>query len=126
MNKKITVGSAPAVMFSHNVVDHSGEAFETKCAVEFNFLIWDKEVIARPRLFKARYFSLKDQYSDISLDFHLDRELTVFLFPVFSINETEAGLGKTFQGISVFIGNEFSSGSGEINNMEIAVSVLQR
>jgi len=75
-------------------------------AAEFNFLIWDASVIAAPRVFKADRFALKDRHSDTGIDFFMDRPFTVVQYPIYTVNETEAGLGKTFQGISILIGDE--------------------
>jgi hypothetical protein len=116
----VTLGDGPAVMFSNKVTRRSGGHIALKCAVEFNFLIWDKAVIKRPRALKTDSFSIKDMYSGTVLDFFLDRTYMVFMHPVYTVNETEAGLGKTFQGVSVLIGNECSSESDE---MKITIAI---
>ncbi|MFC1548790.1 alpha-amylase/4-alpha-glucanotransferase domain-containing protein [Candidatus Omnitrophota bacterium] len=111
--KEVAVGSGPAVKFSHRILKHSGGTGSFRYAIEFNFLVWDKAVIFRPKLMKTKMFFLKDQYSDVTLDFLLDRELTVFKYPVYTVNETEAGLKKTFQGVSVLIGDMYEPGKGD-------------
>ncbi|MGB2601704.1 MAG: alpha-amylase/4-alpha-glucanotransferase domain-containing protein [Candidatus Omnitrophota bacterium] len=122
--KRITLGDGPAVMFSNKVMKHSGGHILLKCAVEFNFLIWDKAVIKRPRVLRTDSFSIKDMYSGAVLDFFLDRRYKVFMYPVYTVNETELGLKKTFQGVSAFIGSESSfadlSGSDE---MKITIAI---
>jgi alpha-amylase len=120
VKKRVTLGDGPAVMFSNKVTRRSGGHIALKCAVEFNFLIWDKAVIKRPRALKTDSFSIKDMYSGTVLDFFLDRTYMVFMHPVYTVNETEAGLGKTFQGVSVLIGNECSSESDE---MKITIAI---
>ena len=52
-------------------------------------------------------FSLKDRYSGVNLDFFLDRKCMIYRYPIYTINETESGLTKTFQGVSVLIGTEY-------------------
>ena len=120
VEKRVTLGEGPAVMFSNKVTRLSGGHVSLKCGVEFNFLIWDKAVMKRPRVLETGSFSIKDMYSGTVLDFFLDREYMVFMQPVYTVNETEAGLGKTFQGVSVFIGNECSSSSDE---MKITIAI---
>ncbi|RKY41601.1 MAG: hypothetical protein DRP85_05750 [Candidatus Makaraimicrobium thalassicum] len=122
--KKVTVGSSPAVGFSHRIVRHSGGPGPLRYAVEFNFLIWDRAVISRPRLARTDRFSLKDRYSGIGLDFFLNREFTVFMYPVYTVNETESGLKKTFQGVSALIGGDCGAGDGGgTEDMKITISI---
>ncbi len=122
--KKITVGSGPDVKFAHRILKHSGGPLSLRYAVEFNFLVWDGAVRARPKLTRTDRFSLKDMYSGIGLDFYLDRKFTVFMYPVYTVNETEAGLKKTFQGVSVLIGDEFAPGDDSAaGEMEVTVAI---
>lgn len=92
-------------------------------AVEFNFLIWDRAVLSRPRLARTDRFSLKDRYSNISLDFFLDRKFTVFRYPVYTVNETERGLKKTFQGVSVLIGDDQFGSRSDTSDMKMTVVI---
>jgi len=122
--KEITVGAGPAVMFSHKILRHSGGPLFLRYAVEFNFLINDSNVMARPRLAKTDRVSLKDRYSGIGMDFFLDKKYFVFRYPVYSVNETERGLRKTFQGIALLVGDdhEFEE-RGCTDDMRITVAV---
>ncbi|MFC1480358.1 alpha-amylase/4-alpha-glucanotransferase domain-containing protein [Candidatus Omnitrophota bacterium] len=121
--KKITVGVGPAVMFSHSILKHSGGPLLLKYGVEFNFLVWDKTVMSRPRFTRTDRFSLKDRYSGLCLDFFLDREAAVFMQPVYTVNETDSGLRKTFQGISLLIGDEHRQRPGDVGAAEINITI---
>jgi len=123
VTKEITVGSSPAVMFTHRISKHAGGTALLRYAVEFNFLIWDRAVLSRPRLARTDRFSLKDRYSDISLDFFLDRKFTVFRYPVYTVNETERGLKKTFQGVSVLIGDDQFGSRRDTSDMKMTVVI---
>ena len=122
IEKKITLGLQAAVDFSHRIKRHSGKG-PIRYALEFNFLIWDNTVISGPRLLKTDHFTLKDKYSEIALDFFLGKRHHVFSYPVYTVNETECGLKKTFQGVSVLIGGEcdFSAGT---NSDETKVTMV--
>lgn len=110
--KKVRIGKDKAIFFTHEVL--RDEEFPLRSAAEFNFLIWDKAVIARPILMETDKFSLKDMYSGVRLDFFLNDKFTIFSYPVYTVNETEEGLKKTFQGVSVIAGSENSSGEMKI------------
>ncbi|MFH1798637.1 MAG: alpha-amylase/4-alpha-glucanotransferase domain-containing protein [Candidatus Omnitrophota bacterium] len=122
--KTITVGPDSEVKFSHKITQRRGSEVSLKYAVEFNFLIWDKTVIARPRAMTVKEFSLKDRYSGIILRFFLDKRSNVFMYPVYTVNESEMGLRKNFQGISVIIGDEQPlNPARDANEMNITMEI---
>ena len=45
------------------------------------------------------------------------------MYPVYTVNETESGLKKTFQGTSVLIGEEYASGDSSKGKMKITIAV---
>ena len=104
--KRVRLGNWPGLKLSHRVIRHSGEGALPGYAVEFNFSVWDDEVKARPASRRTDHFSLRDKHSGLALHFSLNRDFTVVTYPVYTVNETEAGLSRTFQGISVVIGDD--------------------
>lgn len=106
--KTITVGNGSIVRFFHKVIKPDGHKISLRHAVEFNFLIWDKTVITRPRVMKVKEFSLKDRYYGTTVKFSLNKKYNVFMYPVYTVNESEKGLRKNFQGISVIIEDDTS------------------
>ncbi|MFH1879147.1 MAG: alpha-amylase/4-alpha-glucanotransferase domain-containing protein [Candidatus Omnitrophota bacterium] len=122
--KKTAVGSGASVVFGHKVIKRSGGPVSLRYAVEFNFSVCDKTVFSRPREVKTDHFYLKDKYSGVVLDFSMDKKYDIFMYPVFTVNETEQGLAKTFQGVSALMGGEADleeeSSAGE---MEITVTI---
>ena len=120
--KRITVETGPAVVFEQGVLKHRGGDDTLRYAVEFNFLVCDRAVGSRPRLMRTDALTLTDMYSGISLDMALDAARDVFVYPVYTVNETESGLKKVHQGTSVLIGGEFGQGSLRENiTAELAV-----
>ena len=124
VTKSITVGPDAAVICSHEVKKHSGAVKILRYGVEFNFLLWDKRFVTKGRLFTTNRLSLKDQYTDTYIDIFTDRKYKIFAYPIFTVNETERGLKKTFQGISVLVGNDIKGMSGNISDkMEISIAI---
>ena len=122
--KRITVGSGPAVMFTHKILKHSGGPVSLRYAVEFNLMIWDRAVMSKPRLTKTDHFSLRDRHSGLGLRFFLNGEFTVFMYPIYTVNETERGLKKTFQGVSALVGGEYEPGDDSVSDdMKITMSI---
>ncbi|MCK5450584.1 MAG: DUF1926 domain-containing protein, partial [Candidatus Omnitrophica bacterium] len=99
VEKRVIVGTKPEIKFYHKTVSQ----IEIQCAIEYNFLIWDKWSGKIPRHVKTDKFLLRDQYSGLGLEFSFNKKLNVFTYPIFTINESEMGLKKTFQGICLFV-----------------------
>jgi len=123
--KKVRVGRGPAVIFNQGVTKHTAADIPFKCALEFNFSVCDGTVLAGPILKKTDSFELRDRYSGLRLGFDLNGEFTVFMYPVYTVNETEAGLKKTYQGVSVLVGDQIGPGAANkpASDMEIALEI---
>ncbi len=122
--KKVRVGKEAGLKFSHRIIRHSGEGALPRHAVEFNFSLWDDVIKAKPGSRRTDHFSLRDRHSGLELDFSLNRDFTVLMYPVYTVNETEAGLSRTFQGISVLIGDDDDhSRALDAPEMEIALKI---
>ena len=119
VNKSITLAASAEIEFSHRVKVKPGSVQIVEYGVEFNFLIWDRCFLLKPKLIKTDGMFLKDQYSKVVLRFFFNRKFPILTYPIYSVNETENGLNKTFQGISLIIGDEcggssFGKSSGEM------------
>lgn len=111
VEKKVQIDASQVIDLTHTVRDHTSAEKDSpiRCAIEFNFLIWDEKRMNRPFFSKTKDLVLKDRYSGSSLTFSFDREKDVLTYPVYSVNETEMGLKKTFQGMSVIVGGANNS-----------------
>ena len=124
VEKQIIIGHGPSVMFSHSIENLKNEEVSFKYGVEFNFLIWDSKAIQGKRnSFKTNRFSLKDMYSSSCLDFFMDKEIDVSMYPIYTVNETEAGLKKTFQGISVLLERDCSLSGNSTEEIKVSLAV---
>ena len=82
-------------------------------ASEFNLMIWDKYFVSKPRRICVDKLCLKDIYTGTEADFRFDEKYRISSYPIYSINETEMGLCRTFQGISLVIGKDSHAESGK-------------
>ncbi|MDP8298783.1 MAG: DUF1926 domain-containing protein [Candidatus Tantalella remota] len=104
--KSVAVGTTPEITFSQKVFNRSGRTCSFASAIEFNFLVWDKRLLSKGIKRKANRFHLEDMYSGACLEFLFDRCLEILAYPVYTVNGSEEGIRKTFQGISVMVGEE--------------------
>ena len=124
--KKITVGSAPAAMFTHSIARHSGGPSPISYAVEFNIFVRDRGYMGRGRYMKKDRVSFLDMHTGSGMEFFLEKEREIWTYPIYTVNESEEGLKKTFQGISVLFGGiAFAPGhpEGVPEEMRITLAV---
>ena len=101
--KNVSVGAMPCVKLSHSVIRHSGNQPLPQYALEFNFSLWDDTVKAGRKMAGIDRFFLQDRHTGLKMDFRFNRNYDVAVYPLYTVNETEAGLVKTFQGVSVAV-----------------------
>ncbi len=104
--KKINVGKEKEISFYQRAKKYSDGKFLFKHAVEFNLSIFDNKLSSKPQLSKGKSIELKDAYSSLRLDLAMDRNMVIYTYPVFTVNESESGLGSTYQGLSIIVGEE--------------------
>jgi 4-alpha-glucanotransferase len=123
VTKRITLGYSPEIAVSQTIKNFSRNIKEITAGVEFNFLVWDTSAMKSFKTFTADTLELKDRYSGLEVKFFMDRPLRITRYPVYTVNETERGLGKTFQGVCVVIGDNFVLGGSEEEKIEITLYV---
>ena len=58
-------------------------------------------------------FLLKDEWSDIKIEYRFSGLVRLWSIPIYTLNETESGLGKTYQYLSLLIQAPISLGCEE-------------
>jgi 4-alpha-glucanotransferase len=121
--KEITLGREQALTVSQRVKSFSREPAEVTCAVEFNFLVWDIDAMKKPRTFVSDRVRLEDRYTGMEVNLFTDRPVRLTQYPVYTINETERGLCRTFQGVCVAAGDHFGLNGREEGKIGITVHI---
>lgn len=117
-------GGRSALSLSHAIFKHAGDDKLPPYAVELNFSVWDDAVMSKPKMTWTDRFKLRDRHTGVELVFQLNRYFMVCTYPLYTVNETEAGLSKTFQGVSVMIGDDSPNASDLVAprmNVEITI-----
>jgi alpha-amylase len=122
--KQVTVGSGPSVKFSHEVIDRAGDHADLRTAIEFNVLVNDRRFMAGPKSLRSDRISLRDMYSGAVTEFCADRCTEIMVHPIFTVNETESGLRKTFQGMSVLFGVPVEQEHDEREGSSLQISLV--
>ncbi len=107
--KEVDLGAKGEITLTNEIIEHTPGDDGFNFAMEFNFLVWDQHFMGKQISKRSAELLLKDMYSGMEIGLSFDRPLKVLTCPVYTVNETEEGLRKTFQGISVFVGDSISA-----------------
>ncbi|MDP8252972.1 MAG: DUF1926 domain-containing protein [Candidatus Kaelpia aquatica] len=85
--------------FSYNIKHSldSGSVFSS----EFNLLLYSEEALKKEGFLKARELVLEDSWFKLKYSFKFSKETTILLYPIYTISDSELGLEKSYQGLSM-------------------------
>jgi len=69
--------------------------------IEFNWSLEDTCFLRNRRARRLKKVELKDKISGFNIEHTFSLPVSIWSFPIYTLNESERGLGKTFQGISL-------------------------
>lgn len=76
--------------------------------MEFNWSVEDPSFMRGKRAKRSRQITLKDRSCGLRIDHVFEEPVNVWSFPVYTLNESERGLGKTFQEVSLLFCKKIS------------------
>ncbi len=110
VTKLIKPGPEGRISVSQELRKYSKGEGNIWSAVEFNFSIWDGQISLKKRASKRENIVLRDKFFDKRIEIDLNGRYDVLTYPVYTVNETEEGLTKVYQGVSVVIGRTVELG----------------
>jgi len=103
IRKEMTVSTKPEFTFQYTIKNISRDMLRTSFATEFNWSLMNKVYMKSRCLKKARVFSLKDEWNGASVKYMFNQDVEIWTTPVFTLNETEAGLDSSYQCLSLLV-----------------------
>lgn len=80
--------------------------------VEFNWSVEDRRFMRRKEKRRLSKIALRDKSSGLTIDHIFEKPVNLWAFPIYTLNETEGGLGKSFQEISLLFHRKLLLESG--------------
>lgn len=97
IKKKISIADKPGFNVEYSLKNISGKKIDSIFAIEFNWSVMDKE-LTRKRDFRAlKSFEINDQWDNSRIKFDFMQKTRLWTIPIYTVNESEAGLEKTYQ-----------------------------
>ncbi|MBL7157428.1 MAG: DUF1926 domain-containing protein [Candidatus Omnitrophica bacterium] len=101
LNKCIILEKDAEILIKLDLENISTKTAKFIFGIEFNWSIAD-DAFMRPRRQKGvREIALLDKFCGLKINHIFEKPVNAWSFPVYTLNETEKGLGKTFQEISL-------------------------
>ena len=101
LNKCIILESGSEIVAKFELENMSSKPLKFILGTEFNWSINDKDFMKDLKERGVREIALADEYCGIKINHSFGEPVDLWSFPVYTLNETECGLGKNFQELSL-------------------------
>jgi len=123
ISKELTVLNAPEIYVEYAIRNLSGDKFSATFAIEYNWSFMNRQFLKRRHFKAVNSFTFDDEWSGIKLKYYFNDPVSIWTMPVYTVNETEMGLGKTYQYISFLILNRVSLEKGLSKKISNTVTI---
>ena len=113
LRKRIVLGNDSGFQITFELENTSNEPIKCIFGIEHNWSIEDRNFMRPKKRRKIKSVLLRDRYSGLALMQEFSEGLDFWSFPVYTLNVTEKGLGKTFQETSFLFHKKISLASSE-------------
>ena len=97
LKKELSLSNLSEFCIEYTLRNLSKDRFSSFFAVEFNWSFMNK-LFLKNRIYKnVETFPIRDEWTGIGLKYFFSDKVTLWTMPVYSINETDGGLAKTYQ-----------------------------
>lgn len=117
-------GHSSLIGFGHKISVLSERRSPFTWAVEFNLSVRDEKLAKGPLVRNAEELEIKDSWSGSEIKCSFNDVFTVYTYPVHTVNQTEKGLARTYQGLAVLIGSRWDKNT--CDEMELDLTFLVR
>lgn len=123
IKKELTISGAPEFYIEYTITNLSDKKLDTVFANEFNWSFMNRRFL-KGRSFKdIDLFVLRDEWSDTELRYNFSDRMRLWTTPVYTLNETERGLGKTYQYLSMLFQKPLSLKADESAKLNATIAI---
>ena len=101
LSKEITLEKGSHILMKFDVENLSLVPLKFIFGVEFNWSIDDPYFMQRRQKRNVKEIALADRYTGLKINHIFEEPMDVWSFPVYTLNESERGIGKNFQETSL-------------------------
>lgn len=125
LHKTVTPDGGDAFSVAYELVNDSQALLTFALAVECNFSIGDEQLRRGHEKTRTREWAFNDSWHGVRVTLSSDEEWELVASPVETVSESESGLEKTYQGLSVLAQKRFALKPGERGHFTLRTSVRE-
>lgn len=126
IKKEFTVSNSPEFYIEYTIKNLSREKLTTTFATEFNWSFMNKYFLKMRDFKQIDSFLLRDEWSDIEIRYRFNEFLRLWTTPIYTLNETEKGLAKTYQYLCMLFQKPILLRGDESKKLNITVTVDEK
>jgi alpha-amylase len=123
LDKRIILEKDAEVFIKFDLENTSFRRLKFLFGVEFNWSIEDKLFLRNRSKKGLRKVELVDKFSKLGIEHTFEKPMNLWSFPVYTLNESERGIGKNFQGISLLFYRKLALGKDEKFSMGARIKI---
>jgi len=123
ITKGLLLSNTPQFTVSYVLKNLSGKKLKTVFGTEFNWSFMNKYYMKKRKFSSIRSFVLKDEWSGIQMQYDFNSEVKLWTEPIYTLNETEAGLDKTYQYLNMMVERPLSLDQDQSLVFKVVVSI---
>jgi len=123
IKKEIKLAQGPEFSVEYTLKNLSGERLRTIFATEFNWSVMNRSFLKNRDFKRLDSLVLKDEWTEVEVKHSFSEKIRLWVVPVYTLNESEAGLGKTYQYLSLLVQRPLELGENEITKFNSRISV---
>ncbi len=103
IKKELILSNSSEFYIEYTLKNLSRKKLFTTFATEYNWSFMNKYFLKNRDFRNIDSFLLKDEWSDIEIKYRFSESVRLWSIPIYTLNETESGLDKTYQYLSLLI-----------------------
>ncbi|MFH1593140.1 MAG: alpha-amylase/4-alpha-glucanotransferase domain-containing protein [Candidatus Omnitrophota bacterium] len=123
INKCIILERGSEIFMKFDLENISGKEFGFIFGIEFNWSVQDDWFMRKREMKHVSEVALTDKFCGIKISHAFEEPVDVWSFPVYTVNESDKGLYKSFQEISMLFHKKLFLGSGQKLSLKAKVGI---
>ena len=126
LNKCIILEGDAEVFIRFDLENISSKRLKFLFGSEFNWSVEDNFFLRNRCKRRVRKIALVDKSSGIEINHIFEEPINFWSFPIYTLNESERGIGKSFQGISLLFYRKLALDKNEKFSLETRIKISTR
>jgi len=125
LKKCIFLQREAEILARFDLENTSRKAVKFLFGIEFNWSVEDKNFMRPKRKIKTKNVIIKDRYRNLKIKHSFNTPMGLWSFPVYTLSESEMGICKSFQELSLLFQRKVALRSGQKFSLETRIGISE-